>query len=132
MKHRGFTLIEVFMALILLGALTALCLEFFAGVTGQQKEQNAELAATQEAANVMERLAAVAWDDLPKQTGEKLPLSPQARKMLPEPRIEVKVDEATGSPPARRIAVAVCWRPLPGGPERKARVVAWRYKYEAR
>ena len=108
MKRRAFTLIEVFMAIMLLGALTALCLKFFAGVTGQQKEQNAELAATQEAANVMERLAAVAWDDLPKQTGGKFELSPQTRKMLPEPRVDVKVDEATGTPPARRIAVVVC------------------------
>jgi prepilin-type N-terminal cleavage/methylation domain-containing protein len=132
MKHRGFTLFEVSVAIILLGVLTALCLQFFSGVTGQQKDQNAELTATEEAANLMERLAAVAWDDLSKQTGEKFQLSPQALKMLPEPRVEVKVDEATGTPPARRIAVAVAWRPLPGGPERKARVVAWRYKYEAR
>jgi hypothetical protein len=40
----------------------------------------------------------------------------------------VKIDEAQGEPTARRIAVAIYWRPLPGGPERKARVVAWRYK----
>ena len=80
---------------------------------------------------MMERLAAVAWDDLPKQTGGKFELSPQARKMLPVGRVDVKVAEATGTPQARRIAVVVCWRPLPGGPERKARVVAWRYKFEA-
>ncbi len=128
MKRRGFTLFEVSVAIMSLGALTALSLEFFAGVTGQQKEQNAELAATQEAANVMERLAAVAWDDLSKQPGGKFELSPQAGKMLPEGRVEVKVDEAAGSPSARHVAVAICWRPLPGGPERKASVVAWRYK----
>src|SRR5438128_2005718 len=102
----------------MLGTLTALCLEFFSAVTGQRKEQNAELAATQEAANVMERLAAVAWDDLPKQTGENFQLSPQAKKMLPEGRVEVRVDEAKEGPAARRVMVAVCWRPLPGGPER--------------
>jgi prepilin-type N-terminal cleavage/methylation domain-containing protein len=139
MKRRGFTIFEVTVAIVLLSALTALCLEFFAGVTGQQKDQNAELAATQEAANVMERLAAVAWDDLSKQPGGRFELSPQARKMLPDGRVEVNVsgtlrvplEGGTRSVPdtiARRVAVAVCWRPLPGGPERKARVVAWRYK----
>ena len=130
MKRRGFTILEVTVAIVLLSALTALCLEFFAGVTGQQKEQNAELAATQEAANVMERLAAVAWDDLSKQPGGKFELSPQARKMLPEGRVEVNVSGTRSVPDtlARRVAVAVYWRPLPGGPERKARVFAWRYK----
>jgi prepilin-type N-terminal cleavage/methylation domain-containing protein len=128
MKRRGFSLFEVSAAIMLLGTLTALCLEFFSGVTSQQKEQNAELAAAQEAANVMERLAAVPWDDLAKQDRRKIELSPQARKMLPEGRVEVKVEEAKGEPSARRVAVTVCWRPLPSGPERKARVVAWRYK----
>jgi prepilin-type N-terminal cleavage/methylation domain-containing protein len=128
MKRCGFTLFEVTVAIMLLGTLTALCLEFFAGVNSQQKDQYAELAATQESANLMERLAAVAWDDLSKQSGGKFELSPQVRKLLPEGRVEVKVDDAKGTPAARRIVVAVCWRPLPGGPERKARVVAWRYK----
>jgi prepilin-type N-terminal cleavage/methylation domain-containing protein len=128
MKRRGFTLFEVTVAIMLLGTLAALCLQLFAGVNSQQKDQNAELAATQEAANVMERLAAVAWDDLSKQSGGKFELSPQARKLLPEGKVEVKVDDAKGTPAARRIAVAICWRPLPGGPERKAGAVAWRYK----
>ena len=128
MKRRGFTLFEVFVALMLLGTLTALCLEFFAGVTGQQKDQNAALAATQEAANVMERLAAVPWDDLLEQKNMKFKLSSQAQKMLPEGRVDVGVEDSSESPPARRITVAVYWRPLPGQGERNSRVVAWRYK----
>ena len=77
MNRRGYSIFETLIAIMLLGTLTAICLEFFAGVNGQRKEQYAVLAATEEAANVMERLAAVAWDDLPKQPGEKFPLSAQ-------------------------------------------------------
>jgi type II secretory pathway pseudopilin PulG len=128
MNRRGFTLLEIFTAMLLLSALTALCLEFFAAGNGQRKEQYAQLVATQGAANVMERLAAVAWDDLPKQSGAKFSPSPQASKLLPEPRVEVQVGDLTGVPPARRVAATVFWRAQPGEPERKARVVAWRYK----
>ncbi len=114
--------------MLLLGTLTALCLQFFAAANGQRKEQYAQLIAEEDAANVMERLATVAWDDLPKQAGEKFALSAAAQKALPEPRIEIKVDNVGDSPLARRVAVAVLWRTLAGGPERKVGIVAWRYK----
>jgi prepilin-type N-terminal cleavage/methylation domain-containing protein len=128
MKRRAFTIVEILVALLLLGTLTAVCLQFFAGVIAQRREQSAELSAAEEAANIMERLAAVAWDDLPKQSGEQFSLSAQLKKVLPEGRVEVKVNDVTGPPPARRIAATVFWRPQPGEPERKARVVAWRCK----
>jgi type II secretory pathway pseudopilin PulG len=128
MKRRAFTIVEILLAMLLLGTLTALCLQFFAGVTAQRREQSADLAATQEAANIMERLAGFAWDNLPKQSGGQFPLSAQARKVLPDARAEVKVYDVSGPPPARRIAATVFWRPQAGEPERKARVVAWRYK----
>jgi prepilin-type N-terminal cleavage/methylation domain-containing protein len=128
MKRRGFTLIEIAVAMVVLAVLTTLCLNFFAAVNGRQKEQRAELAATQEAASAMERLAATAWDDLAKKNSEQFALSPQARKALPEGRMDVKIGEAVGTPPARRIGVTVFWRPQLGEPERKAQLIAWRYK----
>ena len=128
MKRGAFTMVEILVAILLLGTLTAVCLKFFSGVNGQRKEQFAQLVAAQEAANVMERLAAVAWDDLPKQSGGQFPLSAQTRKSLPEGRVEIKVSDMSGPPPARRVIATVSWRPLPNEPEREARLVAWRYK----
>jgi prepilin-type N-terminal cleavage/methylation domain-containing protein len=139
MKRTGFTLLELLAAMLVLSVLTSVCLRFFAVGTSQQKEQYACLAATEEAANVMERLAATGWDDLPQQSGEKFSLSPQAQKLLPQGRIEVNVsgtlrvplEGGTRSVPdtlARRLVATVLWRPVPNEPERKARVVAWRSK----
>ena len=139
MKRLGFTLWEVSVALLLLGVLTTLCLGFYSAVNGQGRDQYAQLAAAEEAANVMERLAAVAWDDLPKQNGEKYELSPQARRALPEPRVEFNVsgtlrvptNSGTRSVPdtlARRLAVTIFWRPQADGSEHKTRLVTWRYK----
>ena len=49
------------------------------------------------------------------------------QKVLPEGR-QLLVDAPAGTPPAKRVAVAVHWRPQPGEPELEVRLTAWRYK----
>ena len=128
MKRRGFTLWETCVALLVLAALTTLCLQFFAAASDQRRQVFAHLTATQEAANLLERAEALEWNDLTTASAAKLQLSAQARQTLPDPRVEMLVDEPSGTPPAKRVAVAVRWRPQPGEPEREVRLVAWRYK----
>ncbi len=128
MKRRGFTLLEVSVALLALAALATLCLQFFAAASDQRRQVFAHLAATQEAANLLERVEALEWNDLTPQNAAKLQISAQARQVLPEGRAEMLVDDPSGTPPARRVAVVVHWRPQLGEPEREVRLVAWRYK----
>jgi type II secretory pathway component PulJ len=128
MKRRGFTLWEAFLALLMLTALTTLCLQFFTATCDQRRQVFAHLTATQEAANLLERVEALEWNDLTTPNAAKLQLSAQARKTLPDPRAEMLVGEPSGAPPAKRVTVAVRWRPQPGEPEREVRLVAWRYK----
>ena len=128
MKRNGFNLWEISVALLALAALTTLCLQFFAAACDQRRLVFARLAAAQEAANLLERAQALEWNDLLPQNTAKLQLSAQARQTLPEGRVEVRVDAPAGTPPARRVAVAVHWRPRPGEPEQEVRLTAWRYK----
>lgn len=128
MKRRGFTLMEAALALFLLTALTTLCLQFFSAANDQRRQVFAELTATEEAANLLERVDALEWRDLTPPKAAEFQLSDPARQALPEARAEVLVGEPSGTPPARRVTVAVCWRPQPGEPEREVHLVAWRYK----
>ena len=128
MKRPGFTLMETCVALLLLSVLTTLCLQFFAAASDQRRQVYAQLAATQEAANLLERAEAMNWDELTTTSAAKLQLSAQARQTLPEGRVEMLVDGPSGTPLARRVAACVRWRPQPGEPEREVRLVAWRYK----
>jgi prepilin-type N-terminal cleavage/methylation domain-containing protein len=128
MKRRGFTLWETLIALLVLSALTTLCLQFFAAVNDQRRQVFAHLTATQEAANLLERAEALNWDELTTTSAAKLQLSAQARQTLPEGRVAMLVDGPSGTPLARRVAACVRWRPQPGEPEREVRLVAWRYK----
>ena len=128
MKRNGFTLLEVSVALFVLAALTTLCLQFFAAASDQRRQVFAHLTATQEAANLLERVEALGWNELTAANAAKLQLSTQARQTLPDPRVELLVDGPSGTPPAKRVAASIYWRPLPGEPEREVRLVAWRYR----
>ena len=106
MKRHGFTLLETSVALMMLAALTTLCLQFFAAANDQRRQVFAHLAATQEAANLLERVEALGWNELTTADAAKLQLSAQARQALPEGRVEMLVDEPSGTPPAKRVAVS--------------------------
>jgi hypothetical protein len=114
--------------LVALTALTTFCLQFFTAATGRRRDIYAQLTATQEAANLLERVEALQWNELTTASATKLQLSAQARQALPEARAEIHVDEPSGTPPARRVSAIVRWRPQSGEPEREVRLVAWRYK----
>jgi hypothetical protein len=126
--RRGSLLLETSAALLLLAALTTVCLQFLWAVSDQRRQLYTQLTATQEAANLLERTAALSWDELAGDAPAKLVLSAQARQALPEGRCEIHVEGPSGDPPSKRIVVTACWRPQPGGDERKVKLVAWRYK----
>ena len=81
---------------------------------------------------MLEQVEALRWNELTTASAARLQLSAQARRTLPEGRAEVLIDEPSGNPIARRVAVAVFWRPNAGEPEREVRLVVWRYKYTIR
>jgi hypothetical protein len=128
MTRKGSMLVEVSAAMMMLAVLTTVCLEFFSAVSEQRRQLFTQLTATQEAANLLERTEAWGWEELSSEAAAKLQLSDQARKTLPEGRFEMLVEGPSGDPPAKRVLVSVCWRPLPGGPERKVKLATWRHK----
>ena len=117
------------MALLVLSALTTLCLQFFAAASDQRRQVFAHLTATQEAANMLERAEALGWNELTTAERGQIPA------FRPGPADLARGDAtrcSSTSLPARRRPSgwppAVRWRPQPGEPEREVRLVAWRYK----
>jgi hypothetical protein len=121
-------LVEASAAMLMLAVLTTVCLQFMWAVSDQRRQLFAHLTASQEAANLMERLSALKWDELTGDAAGKLQLSAEARKSLPEAHCELLVEGPSGDPPAKRIVVNVYWPSQPGGPEHRVRLTAWRYK----
>jgi prepilin-type N-terminal cleavage/methylation domain-containing protein len=127
-SRRGFTILELSVAMIILVALMSLSVKWVAATGGQRREARWRQAALGEAANVMERLAGKTWDELTAPQAAKVALSDEARQALPDGAVAVQVAQPAGDPEAKEIAVTVRWRPRAGTPETQVRLVAWKYR----
>ncbi|MGA2616453.1 MAG: prepilin-type N-terminal cleavage/methylation domain-containing protein [Thermoguttaceae bacterium] len=124
--HCGFTLIEVLAACFLLAALVSVSLQFFRAAGLQRRGMFERQTAIEEASNVMERLWARPWEALPPGAVADVRLSPQATRLLPHGRVEARIDPPAGTPPAKRIRLAVCWQPVESQPAQTIELVAWK------
>jgi prepilin-type N-terminal cleavage/methylation domain-containing protein len=126
-RRRGFTLFEVAMAALMLGIAMTVTVQLAGWVAAERRSAGRRGRAVQEAANVMERLAALPWDRLTPETAADASLSPAARQALPGGELKADVaahDEDGGS---RRIRVQVRWRDRSGKFEAPVRLTSWVY-----
>ncbi|MBN2475804.1 MAG: hypothetical protein JXB62_14425 [Pirellulales bacterium] len=128
MKPRGTTLLEVVTAGALLAAVMLLCLQLTAATATGNRALDHRLAAIREAANLMERLATIPWDDLTPQTVQDAQLGEAARDALPGATVQVDLTTGEDQPAAKRIAVVIGWHERAGQPVAPVRLVAWRYR----
>lgn len=128
MNHRrGFTLLEISIAAIVLAAVLVVCMRFFRATTAQRQSMQDRRFAIQEVDNVMERLCTRPWEELTPESVRDLPLGDDAARALPGSRLSVDVVQPDEDPNAKRITVMLRWPAGSGRPDHTARLVAWRY-----
>jgi len=129
MKRRsGFTILETLVAVAMLTALLAVAMQVCTATAAQRRQTQQQLVAVEETANVMERVAALPWDDLTPEGVGKIELSTVAEEALPEAALTIDLAEAKGKPAGRRVAVTLEWAPRAAGPPSQTQLVAWRYQ----
>jgi prepilin-type N-terminal cleavage/methylation domain-containing protein len=126
--HRGFTLIELTAAGAILATLVAVLMPLFGAIAGQRQSLRARQAAAQEAANVMERLASLSWDDLTTRQVDAARLSDEAQQALPGGELKVKMTRPAGTPEAKQLTVEIRWQAEPSRSLQTVRLVAWKYR----
>jgi type II secretory pathway pseudopilin PulG len=123
-------MLELVVAIALFSTVTVLVVPVLGRVAAVRDEAAAHETAVLEAANLMERLAALsARRELARSDLESLALSDAAVNSLAAPRLDVTLGEPEGEPAARRLTVAVSWENSAG--QRGAPVTVTRYVYEA-
>jgi hypothetical protein len=125
--RRGMTLMEVAVAGALLVAVMVITFQAITTSAAGQRALDRRQAATREAAGVMERLAALSWDDLTPEQVKKEHLSEEMARTAPGASLRVDLSQPADAGPARRITVEVRWPGGPGRPEAAVRLVAFRY-----
>jgi Tfp pilus assembly protein PilE len=127
-KRRGFTLLELGAAGIMLVAMLAVCLQFFRAAATQRRALQQRRTALREADNVMERLCARPWEQLTTDQARELPLGEQARSTLSGSERTIEIVQSDEEPAEKRITVQIRWPSGPGRPDQSVRLVAWKYR----
>lgn len=126
-QQRGYTLIEVTMALALLAAGFVLVAQVLAACARQRQAAGQLLVAQLEAANAVERIAALPFGEVTAAKLGELTLSQEAQAALPGGKLTTTLAESTDGPRHKRIGVEVAWT---AGEERPRSVALTTWKYE--
>ncbi len=126
-KRRGFLLIELTAACLILAALLVVCLELLSATALARRANGLRQTATEEATNAMERIAAADFGELTLEHARQLARPDRVVKALPGGKLGVEVDQPKETPACKRIVVTVSWQSRPEEPEQSVRLVAWKY-----
>ena len=123
-------LLETAVACVLLVALAGVCLKSFAAAAAQRLAIDQRQIALCAAANLMEKLTAIPWDDIDKAADKSFAESSQKAlpKELDGAEVEIEAVPATGEPAAKRLAVTIRWQDKDNQWVEPVRLTAWRYR----
>jgi prepilin-type N-terminal cleavage/methylation domain-containing protein len=129
--HRAFTLTEMLVSLIVLGAAIAALLQLVA-VGGQQRRRLAERrVALQEVANQAERIALLPWADTAPDKLVQWQPSADLAAVLPAATCQIAVSDEAGLPSTRKIRLEVGWANAAGQSVEPVSLTVWRIAPEA-
>jgi type II secretory pathway pseudopilin PulG len=128
--RRGFMMVEMMLATLLVGVLMALAVESVAWTVRARRSVDQRAAAQEEAANQLDQLTSLAWSDLTAERLSSSQLSPEAQAILPESTLDVALYESAANekPSAKRITVSIGWMDDNGLRGPPARLTAWIYR----
>lgn len=108
-RRRGFTLVELMLAMSLLGIFFAVFTPLLLGVARERRESAREQVAWQQAQNLLEEFTHRPWNDVTSTT-ELPPLTAAERAYLPGYQHQLVVTEIPGPPLCKRVTVSVSWK----------------------
>jgi type II secretory pathway pseudopilin PulG len=123
----GFTVVELLMTTILVGAAVSIALPILSQVTLHSRTAAQREQALQAAANALERLTARPFDELTASAAAEAELPEEIARQLPEADLQVDIATADEGR-AKRIQVRLSWTTRNGRRIAPIRLTAWRYR----
>lgn len=125
--RRGVVLLEVIVGCSLLAVFLAVCVQLLSVTALERRDIERRAVAMQEAANVIERVSAMGYDDVTPEKLKAIKLSPDIEQILPGATAQLSVDEESGDVPAKRVRVEIRWNAGRGN-QAPARLTYWVYR----
>lgn len=126
--RRGYTLIELTIASLLLGTAMGLIAPALIWIARERRAADRRQEALQEVQNVLERLTARPWEAVTADLAGETQIDERVRDQLPEAKLSVEVTTVPDDTEAKRIAVELKWENGPERPAAPVRLTAWIYR----
>ena len=127
--RRGFTLLELSVACVLLAVAMVVALQLLGWVALERRAAERRQWAIQEVANVMEHFTARGWENATLDQAKAIQLSKPAREVLPDAELMVAVTTPESVPATKRISVELKWRNRAGEFDAPVRLTTWLYRH---
>lgn len=126
-RSRGFTIVELIAALILLGVVFTTSISMLIVVARERRGAEQRQFARQHAANLLERHSARGWSELAPGMQTLAPASTELQSLLPDLDQRVEVTELKQEFNSKLLTVTIRWRNLHGQPVAPVQLSAWVY-----
>ena len=132
--RKGYALVEVAMAVLLLIAAMSLAVKLVAWVAVERRSADRRLWAVEEVSNVMERLTSEPFEKVTSDRAKALADRVEAPRVLPDAEWTVRVRDQDAAPhvPAKRVELRLRWKTRSGNWDAPVRLSAWIFKGRAR
>ena len=128
--RRGTTVIEITTALVVLAATMSIIVPVVGTLVICRQNAEKRHWAVQETSNIMERITSQVWEQVTPESVQNLQLSEQAREMLPQGKLNVRVEVELDDSAAKRVTAVVSWRTMEDALQ-PVRLTAWIYRRRA-
>jgi len=124
-NRSGTLLLELVISGLVLGIILSTAIPMLGWVARERKLNQQQEAAILEAANLMERIAGLSWDELSSERVEELPISPALLRQLPDARSSAAVELDPGEPRLKRVRIEITWEVAPGRAAPPVKLASW-------
>jgi Tfp pilus assembly protein PilV len=127
--RRGYGMIEVAMALVVLATAMMLMVRLLAWTGLERREAGRRALAIQEVSNVMERISLERYDDVTLDGTKAIALARNADEALPGASWQVEVvEEPDPHAPAKRVSIRLRWTHASGDQDHPVALTSWVYR----
>lgn len=127
-RRRGSMFIETAIGIALAVIVMISVAQLVAVIAKQRREIAHTRLATQEVANVMERVIVLSWDDLTNDAIAGMDVADLSTVALDDPQLSIDVAELNAELPTKQVEIALSWRDFANRRVEPVRLVAWKHQ----
>lgn len=124
-KRRGFSMVEVIISGVLIGAVIATAVPMLRNISLQQRAANRQQIALAEASNILDSLTSRPWADITSESAGALSLSADANRQLPAAKLQINVASEAARPEQKKVTLSLRWENELGASAAPVRLTTW-------